>query len=240
MDNKSDEQFLIIQATIESNRQETDEKQMKTYEKLRKTTEDQNVLTATITSMTDQTNNSKLSPYQKDTSNDLEPTTVVPANRRDPPLDGGHSTKIGGMWNIKHEISSPKFYELLIKTELKGDTAMDLKNFYNHIKMFLNAMTRLQEDLLPGHQSIKRHSEFAKYFIPDYYHPSYSWDLQIYTSLRHSLLVAMINDTCVKSSMATQAYKVVSTHAHEISGWTIISILLHSRAPHLGRMNGDV
>ena len=50
----------------------------------------------------------------------------------------------------------------------------------------------------------------------------------------------MTNDTCVKSSMAPQAYKVVSTHAHEISGWTILSRLLHSRAPRLGGMNGDV
>ena len=51
MDNKSDEMFLIIQATIEDNRQETDEKQMKTDEKVTKITEDFNFLTATITSM---------------------------------------------------------------------------------------------------------------------------------------------------------------------------------------------
>ena len=75
------------------------------------------------------------SPTQKDTSTPPEPTNVVPVNRRYTPLEGGHSTKIGGMWTLKHEISSPKFYELLIKTELKGDTALDLKNFYNHIKM---------------------------------------------------------------------------------------------------------
>ena len=50
----------------------------------------------------------------------------------------------------------------------------------------------------------------------------------------------MTNETCVKSSMAPQAYKVVSAHAHEISGWTIISRLLYSCAPHLGGMNGDV
>ena len=40
--------------------------------------------------------------------------------------------------------------------------------------------------------------------------------------------------------MEPQAYKIVSTHAHEISGWSILSRLLHSRAPHLGGMNGDV
>ena len=40
--------------------------------------------------------------------------------------------------------------------------------------------------------------------------------------------------------MALQAYKVVRTHAHEISGWTILSRLIYSRAPHLGGINGDV
>ena len=52
--------------------------------------------------------------------------------------------KIGGMWTLKYEIRSPNFYELLIKTEIKGDTALDLNNFYNHIKICLNAITRLQ------------------------------------------------------------------------------------------------
>ena len=40
--------------------------------------------------------------------------------------------------------------------------------------------------------------------------------------------------------MAPQAYKIVSTHAHENSGWIILSRLLNSRAPHLGVMNGDI
>ena len=40
--------------------------------------------------------------------------------------------------------------------------------------------------------------------------------------------------------MAPQAYKVVSTHAHEISGWTILSRLLHLHDPHLGGINGNV
>ena len=50
----------------------------------------------------------------------------------------------------------------------------------------------------------------------------------------------MTNDTYVKYLMAPQAYKVVSTHAHEISGWTILSKFIHSSAPHLEGMNGDV
>ena len=40
--------------------------------------------------------------------------------------------------------------------------------------------------------------------------------------------------------MAPHAYKVVKTHAHEISGWKIRSIILHSRTAHPGGMNGDV
>ena len=40
--------------------------------------------------------------------------------------------------------------------------------------------------------------------------------------------------------MAPQDYKVVNTHAHEISGWKILSRLLHSHAPHIGGMNGYV
>ena len=50
----------------------------------------------------------------------------------------------------------------------------------------------------------------------------------------------MTNDTCVESSMTPQAYKVFSTRDHEISGWTILSRLLHSLAPHLGGINGGV
>ena len=57
MDSKSDEQIIIIPATIEANRQETDEKKMKTDGKLTQITEELKVLTGTITSMMDQRNN---------------------------------------------------------------------------------------------------------------------------------------------------------------------------------------
>ena len=50
----------------------------------------------------------------------------------------------------------------------------------------------------------------------------------------------MSNDTCVKTSMPLQAYKVISTHAHEISVGTILSRLLHSGAPNIVGFNGDV
>ena len=40
--------------------------------------------------------------------------------------------------------------------------------------------------------------------------------------------------------MESRSYKVVNTHANEISGWKILSILLHPCDPHIGEMNGDV
>ena len=40
--------------------------------------------------------------------------------------------------------------------------------------------------------------------------------------------------------MAPQALKVVSTYSSEISGCTILSRLLHSRAPHSRGVNGNV
>ena len=74
--------------------------------------------------------------------------TVVPDNNKSPPLEVVHYIKYG-MWNIKHEIISPKIFELLIKTEIKLGIALYLKDLYNHINMCINAVTILQEYLLP-------------------------------------------------------------------------------------------
>ena len=112
--------------------------------------------------ITDQINTLNSLPTQKDSPKPPDPTTVVLDNRRAPPLDGGQSTKNCGMWNLKHDTISPKLYGILIKTEHKRYTALDLKNFYNHLNMCINAVTRLQEDLLPGYCSIKRNYEFAE------------------------------------------------------------------------------
>ena len=69
MNNKSYEQFLIIQATIEANKKDSDEKQMKTNEKQMKTDEKLTLITQTINNLTafmmDQTNISKFSPTHK-------------------------------------------------------------------------------------------------------------------------------------------------------------------------------
>ena len=77
-----------MQATIESNRQEYDEK-------IKKLTEDlKSMITSTITSMMYQINISKYLPDQKDPLKDQNATTVVPVNERAPPLDGGHYKKL--------------------------------------------------------------------------------------------------------------------------------------------------
>ena len=68
---------------------------------------------------------------------------MVLDKNRAPQLHGGHSTKIGGMWTLKHEIIPPKFYYLLIEAELRGDPAMYLNNFYKHINMYPNVVTRI-------------------------------------------------------------------------------------------------
>ena len=52
MDTKSDEQLLIIQATIEAKKQESYEKQMKTAEKQMKNSEKLTQLTETINNLT--------------------------------------------------------------------------------------------------------------------------------------------------------------------------------------------
>ena len=86
-DNKFDEQFLVIQDTVEDNKQEADEK-------LTHITENLKVLTAF---MMDHTKNSKLSPAQKDKSTPPYPNTVVSSNRRYTQMDGVNSTKISGI-----------------------------------------------------------------------------------------------------------------------------------------------
>ena len=59
------------------------------------------------------------SPGNMDSPKYSDPDNVVPTKNKVPLLEGGNSTKIGGMWTLKHDIRSPKFYELIIK---KGGT----------------------------------------------------------------------------------------------------------------------
>ena len=98
----------------------------KKYSEYTKMRSDMNKIKTILTHMMIQKHNSQ--PENMYPPKSQDPSTVVPANKKAPLLKGGHSTKIGGMRTLKHEISSPKFYEILIKTELKGYTALDLKN----------------------------------------------------------------------------------------------------------------
>ena len=69
--------------------------------------------------MTDKNQNSNYSLDKMDSPKAQDPTTLLPANNNTPPLEGGNSTKIGGMWSLIHNINPQKLYELLIKTQLK-------------------------------------------------------------------------------------------------------------------------
>ena len=99
---------------FDENTQASDEK-LKTYEsKLDK-------LTEMTKNMMDHNQNSDSSLDNMGSPKSQDPNSVVPYNKKSPPLEGGDSAKIGGMWNLKHEISSSKFYEILTNTELNGE-----------------------------------------------------------------------------------------------------------------------
>ena len=145
MDNNSDERFTIIQSTIEPKNRYMKANKQNSNEKMRNITEAfKAMLKSTITTIMDQINTYKSSLDHMDSSKPQYPITVVLDKNRASPLESGHSTKIGGMWTLKNEISSQKLYELLINTELKGDTDLELNNFYNHINICINTVTRLR------------------------------------------------------------------------------------------------
>ena len=82
MDTKSEEQFLVIEATIEASKQESDKNHEKTDEKLTILTDNQKntneKLALLLTEMKiDKNNISKSSPAQKDTTTPPDPTTTV-------------------------------------------------------------------------------------------------------------------------------------------------------------------
>ena len=97
-DNKSDEQFIIMKSAIEFNKQEMKSNRQDSDNKMMKLTKYVKVMLAEIT---DHINTLKFPPTQKDLLNSLEPTTVVLANTRDPPLDGGKSKNI--WWHVNSE-----------------------------------------------------------------------------------------------------------------------------------------
>ena len=74
MDTKSDDQFLAIEATIETNKQEADKKHNKTTENIKQLTE---TLNKVLKGIPDKNNISKSSPAQKYTPTPTDPTTTV-------------------------------------------------------------------------------------------------------------------------------------------------------------------
>ena len=73
-------------------------------------------LTSMVKNMMDQIEILDPSPDKINPTKSQDPTTVLPANKKTPPSENRNYKKVGGMWNLKHEIISPKFYELIIKT----------------------------------------------------------------------------------------------------------------------------
>ena len=53
-------------------------------------------------------------------------------------------------------------------------------------------------------------------------------------------MVLFTNNTRVKCYMATQAYKVVNIHDHEILRWENLSIILHTLTLHIEGMHGGI
>ena len=93
MDINSDEQLLSIEVTIEANKQESDNNQKETADKITLLTKNQKETTETLklilaTMKKDKNDISKSSPAHKDTSTPPDPTTMVQTNKRAPPLEG--------------------------------------------------------------------------------------------------------------------------------------------------------
>ena len=117
MDNNSDEHFITMQDAIESNKKDMKANKHNLGEKVIKITEEfKGVIASSILSIMDKINILKHSPTQKASPKTLDPTTVVPSNRRDLKFGSVKSMKISGMWKLKHEIRSPKNDVLLINT----------------------------------------------------------------------------------------------------------------------------
>ena len=97
MENNNEEKFILMKEEIVNNKQEFKSEMKDVKEGIKDIKETLNKIT---TFMMDQTNISKSSPSQKDTSTPPDPTTTFQTNRKAPPLEGGISDKIGGMWTL--------------------------------------------------------------------------------------------------------------------------------------------
>ena len=144
MNNKVYYQLLVIQALVDNNKRVTDKIKQNNDElknKLNRNYFEFSEIKLLLNRFMG--HNQTSSPEQVDSPKSQDLATVVLDKKRYPPLRVGHSTKIGGMWILKQEIISPKLYKLLVKEELKVDTALELNNVYNRINICPNALTIL-------------------------------------------------------------------------------------------------
>ena len=98
---------------IDDNSQASEKKMRKYYSKLDKQDSKLDNIIEMINKMMYQNQNSNYPPENMDSPQEQGPTTVVPANKKALPLEGGNSTKNGYLWTIKHDISSPKFWRII-------------------------------------------------------------------------------------------------------------------------------
>ena len=105
---------------IDYNRQSSDEKMKKYYSKLDKKDSKLDNITTMINHTMYQNKNSNYPPDNMYSPLTQSPNTVFLVTNKALPLESGNSTKNIYLWTLKHEISSPKFYELIINTELKA------------------------------------------------------------------------------------------------------------------------
>ena len=88
MDNNYDEQFIIMKAEIEANKQEMKSNKKYYDVKMMKLTEDFKEM---LTEIKDKINNLKSSPTKKDLPSTPDPIAMVTDNRRSTKLDSGQS-----------------------------------------------------------------------------------------------------------------------------------------------------
>ena len=71
-------------------------------------------------------------------------------------------------------------------------------------------------------------------------HPSYHYNKQYITYIGQSLQVEVTNYICMKNSLDTEYYKLISAYAHEFYGWIILYNIIHDCDPHLVNYNGGL
>ena len=108
-----------------------------------------------ITDNNDKSDSTKLEAVNTQESSNITYKDTSDINKS-PTLKVGNWYNISGMCNIEIEISSPNFYEPSIENKLKWETALDLKKFYNHNKICLNAVTKIRDYFLPYYQVINK------------------------------------------------------------------------------------